>query len=382
MNEPVGLSAWLRIVAVCAIAVLAGCAGWTPPQTAALRERAPSGLRERVELGTVPFIAQTPLHCGPSSLAMALQYLGRNVTADALADAVFLPARDGTLQAEMLAGARRHDAVAQLLPGQIETLLRELQAGHPVVVLQNLGLSFVPAWHYAVLVGYDLAREEVVLRSGLIERETMSLRTFEFTWQRAGHWAFVALAPGDLAAADDPRAASDAAVAFERVAAPASAARAYAAVLQRWPDSGAIAAMALAQRRRGRRRPSGTTARRRGTTWRCCVGSAATAAARAMPLRTRCSGSAARSRRWPMRCTTRDARSKPMRADARAVDARVKPRVPKMRASSRARVKPARASAPVRPDARSRGRAGRGGATRRRFRAGSPAWCRSGRGRA
>lgn len=226
---------------VCLAAVVAGCAAFTPPQTAALREQMPSGLRPRMELREVPFIAQMPLHCGPASLAMVLQHLGRDVNADQLADAVFLPARGGTLQAEMLAGARRHEAFAQQLPGHLEALLRELQAGRPVVVLQNLGLSFAPTWHYAVLVGYDLAREELVLRSGVTERATMSLRTFEHTWARAGHWAMVALPPGELAVTGDERAALAGAVAFERVAAPASAARVYTAMLARWPDNLAAA---------------------------------------------------------------------------------------------------------------------------------------------
>lgn len=227
---------------------LAGCA-WTPPQTAALRARPPADLRASVELSAVPFIAQTPLHCGPASLAMVLRHLGRDVSAEALAAAVFLPARDGTLQPEMLAGARRHDALAQQLPGRLDVLLRELQAGHPVVVLQNLGLSFAPVWHYAVVVGYDMAREELLLRSGLVEREALSWRTFEFTWQRAGHWAFVALPPGELAAVDDPQGALAAALAFERVAAPASAARVYAALLRRWPDEGPLAWLGLGNAR-------------------------------------------------------------------------------------------------------------------------------------
>lgn len=215
---------------------LAGCAAWVPPQTAELRARAPQGLPAQVELTSVPFVAQTPLHCGPASLAMVLRHLGRQVSADELADAVFLPARDGTLQAEMLAGARRHDALALAIPGQLEAVLREVHAGHPVVVLQNLGLPILPMPHYAVVVGYDLERGEIILRSGTTERETLSFRTFEFTWARLGHWAFVALAPGDLAATADVRATAQAAVAFERVAVSASAERVYDAMLRRWPD--------------------------------------------------------------------------------------------------------------------------------------------------
>jgi tetratricopeptide (TPR) repeat protein len=226
----------LWLAAALSSSVLFGCA-WTPPQTAALRAEQPVDLRDRVELDAVPFIAQTPLHCGPASLAMVLRHIGRDVRAEQLADAVFLPARGGTLQAEMLAGARRHDALAQQVPGTLEALLRELQAGHPVVVLQNLGLALAPTWHYAVLIGYDRARDELVLRSGLTERQTLSLSTFEHTWARAGHWAMVVVPPGELSATAHERSSVDAAVAFERVASPASAARVYEAMLQRWPGN-------------------------------------------------------------------------------------------------------------------------------------------------
>ena len=236
-----------RALIVWPAATLGGCA-WTPPQTAALHAARPPDLAPRAELSAVPFIAQTRWHCGPASLAMVLRYLGREVSAEQLSDEVFLPAREGTLQSEMLAGARRHDALAQRVPGRLEAVLRELQAGHPVVVLQNLGMSFAPTWHYAVVVGYDLEHDDLVLRSGLTERETMSLRTFEHTWQRADHWAFVALAPEQLAVTVEERAAADAALAFERVATPSSAARAYAALLQRWPDN-LVAAIGLGQAR-------------------------------------------------------------------------------------------------------------------------------------
>jgi len=163
---------------------------------AALRRAPPADLPERVELGAVPFIAQTPLHCGPASLAMVLRHIGRDASAEQLADAVFLPARGGTLQAEMLAGARRHDALAQRIPGRLEALLHELQAGHPVVVLQNLGLTIAPTWHYAVLIGYDAKRNVALLRSGADERLEMRWQRFAGTWHRGGRWAFTTLEPG------------------------------------------------------------------------------------------------------------------------------------------------------------------------------------------
>src|SRR5690606_20366211 len=117
---------------------------------------------------------------------------------EALSARASLPAPRGSLRMERRAPARAGGAVAVRTPGRLDALLRELAAGHPVVILQNLSLAISPVWHYAVAIGYDLGRRELVLRSGPNRRETMALSTFEHTWARGGHWAFVALPPGRL----------------------------------------------------------------------------------------------------------------------------------------------------------------------------------------
>lgn len=228
-----------------AAATLPGCALLAdPPQTAALRAAVPADLPPHYEREQVPFFPQTPLHCGPAALATVLADVGLAADLAAISEAVFLPAREGSLQLEMLSGARRQGAVATRLPGEVTALLREVAAGHAVVVLLNLGLDFAPRWHYAVLVGYDLPAGDLILRSGTIRREVMSLRTFEFTWARGGRWAIVALPPGRLAATAREADAVDGALGYGRVGAPADAARAWAAVHGRWPAN-LVAAMGL-----------------------------------------------------------------------------------------------------------------------------------------
>jgi hypothetical protein len=54
----------------------------------------------------------------------------------------------------MIGAARRHGRLAYLITGP-DSMFEEVAAGHPVIVLQNLGLSWYPVWHYAVVVGYD-----------------------------------------------------------------------------------------------------------------------------------------------------------------------------------------------------------------------------------
>ena len=225
-----------------------GCAPFVPPQTAALLATQPPRLPRRAELRDVPFHPQTPYHCGPAALASALEYAGFAADANTLADAVFLPAREGTLQVEMLGGARRQGALPVRLPGTLEALCAEIDDGNPAVVLLNLGLSFAPLWHYAVLVGYDLDEREAILRSGTTQRDAMVLRTFEHTWARSGHWAFVAMRPGRLPRSATEIDAQQAALGFERTAPPMAAAQVWQSVVDRWPE-GLLSLMGLGNAR-------------------------------------------------------------------------------------------------------------------------------------
>ena len=219
------------------VAFLTACA----VQTQALRDATPADLSAAVELTETPFFAQTEYQCGPAALATVLAAAGLPASPERLGAEIFLPARTGSLQIEMIAGARRQGAVATRLPRRLDALLREVRAGHPVVVLQNLGLSWYPAWHYAVLVGYDVAAGEVILRSGTTRRESLPMRTFEHTWTRAGAWAFVALPPDVLPHEAEQAEVVEASVGFERAAAPAQAIVAYRAALERWPDNLSLA---------------------------------------------------------------------------------------------------------------------------------------------
>lgn len=220
---------WLLAVAVVA---LGGCAA------TGLRPALESSSVERqVELAATPFYPQEKYQCGPAALATSLGAIGIEAAPDKLVDEVYVPARKGSFQIEMLAAARRNGAVAFVLPDRIDALLAELAAGNPVLVLLNLGLSWIPSWHYAVAIGYDLDRGEIVLRSGTTARQVMSLNTFMHTWNRSERWAFVALPPGKLAVSADEQATQDATLAFARLATTANARSAYYAALQRWPDN-------------------------------------------------------------------------------------------------------------------------------------------------
>lgn len=230
--------------------LLGGCA---TPQVATLEARWPDELPARVELARVPFFPQEEFECGPAALAMVAQAAGVTVSPEALVDQVYLPGRQGSLQPEMLAATRRQGLLAYPLKPSIEAVLREVAAGNPVLVFQNLAFPIYPVWHYAVVMGYDRERHVLLLHSGVTARMEISLVAFERTWARGQYWAMLALPPGQLPATAEPRAYTAAAATLERTDA-GGAQRAFAAALQRWPNERAAllgagnSAYALGQR--------------------------------------------------------------------------------------------------------------------------------------
>jgi hypothetical protein len=214
---------------------LGGCISL--PQTDALRDAPPQGLPARVELTQVPFHPQHDFLCGPASLAMVFNAAGVAADVDSVTPLVYLPGRQGSLQAEMLGATRRSGLVAYTLAPRLEDLLREVAAGTPAVVLLNLAFKLIPVWHYAVIVGYDLDKREVIVRSAGKARDEWSFGFFEYFWQESGYWSMVAMPPGRLPATAREADFALAVAALERAGRAREARESYRALLARWPDN-------------------------------------------------------------------------------------------------------------------------------------------------
>jgi hypothetical protein len=190
-----------RVRRLCALSLVlalsgaGGCAG-IEPLSASLPDDAP----DAVELRETPFFPQEDYQCGPASLASVLAAAGVRVLPEELSREVYLPARRGSLQAELLGAVRRRGLLAYVLPPDGAALFAEVAAGTPVLVLLNLGVESYPLWHYAVVVGFDRRRGEVILRSGRTQRAQWSWRRFERSWGLADRWAMAALLPGVMPA--------------------------------------------------------------------------------------------------------------------------------------------------------------------------------------
>ncbi len=207
------------------------------PQAGALKEQQPPDLPVRAELTEVPFFAQEEYQCGPAALAMVLNAAGVGVTPEALVDQVYIPARKGSLQVEMLAAARRRGLIAYELAPKLPDVLREIAAGAPVIVLENYGFRVYPMWHYAVAVGYDLNSGEIIRRSGTRQRQTMPFEVFEYVWKDEGYWAMIAVPPDRVPVTATEARYAEAVIALEKSGQIRNAHTAYNALLRRWPHS-------------------------------------------------------------------------------------------------------------------------------------------------
>jgi hypothetical protein len=216
--------------------IINGCS-FVLPQSEALRKQVPTDLPPQIELKNIPFYAQDDYQCGPAALAMVLNAAGANVTPASLVDQVYIPARKGSLQIEMLAATRTHGLLAYELAPQFNDVLREISAGNPVVVLENYSYGLWPVWHYAVAVGYDLKEREITRRSGKRPREILPFSAFEYIWKTDGYWAMIALPPDKMPATVDEARYAKAILALEKSGHTKNAQIAYSKLLERWPKN-------------------------------------------------------------------------------------------------------------------------------------------------
>lgn len=202
--------------------------------------RLPQSLPPGVSLSAVPFFPQQDNWCGPAALASLMVHAGLTVTPEEIAPQVFLPGRQGSLNLELLAASRRHGLMPYVLQGDSNTLLQELAAGHPILVLLDLGLPPLSRWHYAVLTGYDSASREFQMISGEQANSRIEWSVFQRLWARGQNWAMLAVQPGTIPATATLLPLLQQGAALEQIGRFAEAGRIYAAAAERWPQSAAL----------------------------------------------------------------------------------------------------------------------------------------------
>lgn len=177
--------------------LLTGCQ--TPPQTKLLLAEPPAIARQHL-IPLVPFYPQQEYFCGPTTLAEVAGFYGLEKDPAIIAPTTFISGLQGTLQIEMSAATRQLGLVAYAQRGTMQQLLSLVAENIPIIVLQNNSLAWLPQWHYAVVIGYDLQSKEVILHTGVTEAHRLNFSTFERTWARGNYW-LLAMLPADKSSA-------------------------------------------------------------------------------------------------------------------------------------------------------------------------------------
>jgi len=147
-----------------------------------------------VELGGVPSYPGETHTCAAATLGMVSDYwrrLGEELTDTASTAgyaAAFEKKRGDIFPSEMAAEARKQGLLV-IQSKQKNDLLGYINAGFPVIVRLK---SEAKRWRYGVAVGYDLEKEELILRSCENEREVLSLEDFLEGYRASGYWKLIA----------------------------------------------------------------------------------------------------------------------------------------------------------------------------------------------
>lgn len=211
-----------------------GCSG-LPAETK--REIALQKSKPVTELTNTQFNPQEAYQCGPAALATVLDSADVEISPESLVNKIYIPGREGSLQIEIVAATRASDRLPYILDPQLDSVIAEIDAGRPVLILQNLGVKWLPRWHYAVVVGYDKQKQELVLRSGITERKRYSFTLFDRTWRRSGRWAMIVVKPTEIPTTADEDKFLRTILPFEQSQRWNIAVQAYSTAADKWPGS-------------------------------------------------------------------------------------------------------------------------------------------------
>jgi len=190
----------------------------------------------------VPFVPPRADLCGSTSIEMVSSYW-RSATAYVprlslreLDERTLIPAKGGTLQAELAAAARANGLIVYPLEPTFDALFSELSEHNPVIVLVNRSFSWYPLWHYAPVTGYDGEKRTVSLHFSDRPDEELGIATFAALWKRSDNWGIVLLPPGRLPASVSPKTFLQSAYELEKTGLRDDAIAAYQSALVRWPE--------------------------------------------------------------------------------------------------------------------------------------------------
>ena len=204
------------------------------PQTRSLLDQTIS-LKSQ-DIDAVPNLSKDDGDCGPAALAMVLHWSGLSIPIAEIKPKTYTPMRNGSLPSDMISTARNYGMIAVEI-NSMNSIVKELGGGYPVIALLNMGFSWLPVWHYVVIVGYDMEQQEFKLFTGKKTKESMPFTYFERHWSLSNYWALVVVPPDHLVYSAGELAHMKAASGLEALGHLSAAKTAYKTILKKWPNS-------------------------------------------------------------------------------------------------------------------------------------------------
>jgi hypothetical protein len=154
-----------------------------------------------LELSNTAFFPDERRQAGPAALATLLYTDGVDVGPDAVLPLLRTDVGERTPQADLIAATLSLNRIPTVLEPTYASLIAELRAGRPVMVLMVDMPPDAPAdWRYAVVVGVQPELDRFILRSGRTGRRFLSYDQFEKAWSPGHHWAMVVTRADELPA--------------------------------------------------------------------------------------------------------------------------------------------------------------------------------------
>ncbi len=147
---------------------------------------------DAVIIPNVPFFSQEAYQCGPTALAIALDYWYRKTgkddwtTPERIAADIYSPSARGVLSIDLEVYARAHGFQALQYAGSMADLREKVDKGVPLIILVDYGFSVYEANHFMVVTGYT--KNGVVVDSGRKENQEISEGELAKIWKKTDYW--------------------------------------------------------------------------------------------------------------------------------------------------------------------------------------------------
>jgi len=151
--------------------------------------------RDAVLLSDVPFIQQDDFQCGPSALAMVINYwdikmgTGRNISLEKIIEDIYSPTARGVLGLDLEIYARKMGFATQRYAGSIDDVKRRINEGIPLILLVDYGISSYQRNHFLVTTGY--IKGAIIVNSGRRKHEIIHEEKFKRIWKKTDFWTLL-----------------------------------------------------------------------------------------------------------------------------------------------------------------------------------------------